>query len=210
MHDDTDAYLELYSDNKLAILHRPDHRIILNETRHVSPTICAQEQEYEFVLTFADDTVRMAAPTWDQMLDWVESLRGKLHELRILDPKENIYTKLPETRGITMLPTRDPTSPLPPPPPIPPVAVPGVESTSRHHPLQRGLSMPEGSENEEHITVVEMQSHSALVRDVFSFENVGDALEATQTHYERLYQLESPGKKTIIKKGIYHFVFYLF
>lgn len=60
------------------------------------------------------------------MLEWVESLRGKLYELRILSPKENVYTKLPEPRT-PLLPTRDPTSPLPPPPAIPPAILPGVE-----------------------------------------------------------------------------------
>lgn len=127
VHDDSDAYLEAYTDNKVAVLHRPEWFVSLNVTQHISPTICAHEQEYEFVITLNSESIRLAAPTWEQMLDWVESLRGKLYELRILSPKENIYSKLPEARSAPLLPTRDPTSPLPPPPPVPPALLPGVE-----------------------------------------------------------------------------------
>jgi hypothetical protein len=52
------------------------------------------------------------------MLEWVETLRSKLREMKILSPKENLYSKLPEIRP-PLLPTRDPTSPLPATPPIP-------------------------------------------------------------------------------------------
>lgn len=115
----------------MAVLHRPEWFVSLNATQHISPTICAHEQEYEFVITLSSETIRLAAPTWEQMLDWVESLRGKLYELRILSPKENIYSKLPEARSGPLLPTRDPTSPLPPPPPVPPALLPGVEVTQQ-------------------------------------------------------------------------------
>lgn len=63
------------------------------------------------------------------MKEWVETLRSKLREMKIISPKENVYSKLPETRQ-PLLPTRDPMSPLPPPPAeIPPAIVPGVEVT---------------------------------------------------------------------------------
>lgn len=60
------------------------------------------------------------------MQEWVETLRSKLREMKILSPRENLYTKLPEIRA-PLLPTRDPTSPLPAPPPVPAALVPGVE-----------------------------------------------------------------------------------
>lgn len=60
------------------------------------------------------------------MQEWVETLRSKLREMKILSPRENLYTKLPEVRA-PLLPTRDPTSPLPAPPPVPAAIVPGVE-----------------------------------------------------------------------------------
>lgn len=220
VHDDSDAYLEAYADSKVAVLHRPDWVVSLNDTQHISPTICPHEQEYEFVITLHSEVVRLAAPTWDQMIDWVESLRGKLHELRILSPKENIYSKMPEAKSASLLSTRDPTSPLPPPPPVPPAIPPGVELTQRssqpnsdvtsesssNHPvLQRGISLPEGTNSViessplNHVTIVEVESQSASQPDVFSFENlsISNTPPATSgVHYERLYHLHSPGPST--------------
>ena len=60
------------------------------------------------------------------MVEWVEALRAKLREMKILSPRENVYTKLPEIRA-PLLPTRDPNSPLPAPPPVPAAIVPGIE-----------------------------------------------------------------------------------
>lgn len=60
------------------------------------------------------------------MQEWVDTLRSKLREMKILSPKENFYSKLPEIRP-PLLPTRDPMSPLPAPPPVPAAMVPGVE-----------------------------------------------------------------------------------
>lgn len=60
------------------------------------------------------------------MQEWVDTLRQKLREMKILSPKENLYSKLPEIRA-PLLPTRDPTSPLPAPPPVPAAIVPGIE-----------------------------------------------------------------------------------
>lgn len=111
-------------------MHKPDWFVSLNDTQHVSPTICAHEQEYEFVITLSNEVIRLAAPTWDLMIDWVEGLRSKLYELRILSPKENLYSKLPEThKNAPLLSTRDPMSPLPPPPLNSPPQLPGVEIT---------------------------------------------------------------------------------
>lgn len=66
------------------------------------------------------------------MQEWVETLRSKLREMKIISPRENLYTKLPEIRP-PLLPTRDPTSPLPATPPVPAAIVPGVEQIVTHH-----------------------------------------------------------------------------
>lgn len=54
------------------------------------------------------------------MNEWVESLQGKLREMNVLSPKDNLYSKLPETRNFIcssgFVSTRDPNSPLPPTP----------------------------------------------------------------------------------------------
>lgn len=60
------------------------------------------------------------------MQEWVDTLRLKLREMKILSPKENFYSKLPEHRP-PLLPTRDPMSPLPATPAVPAALVPGVE-----------------------------------------------------------------------------------
>ncbi|XP_018320660.1 uncharacterized protein LOC108733830 [Agrilus planipennis] len=243
VHDDTEVFLETYFDNKSAISHKPEWFICLNNTKHVSPTICAHEQEYEFVITLSTDVVRLAAPTRELMLDWVESLRAKLYELKILSPRENIYSKLPESRTNPLLPTRDPTSPLPPPPSIPPTVPPGVEPlissefqnedrpetnqtplllTNNHRSLQRGISLPEGTNvsdqniseavverNEENVTIIQVEGNSTSENDIFNFDlnnlNVSSSTNASicpgsapppdarNTYYERLFNNQQPG-----------------
>nr|CAD7441733.1 unnamed protein product [Timema bartmani] len=126
VHDDSEAFLELYSDQKVAVAHKPDWFVSLNNCLHVSPTICPQEDEYEFVVTLSSDLVRLTAPSWDLMIEWVETIRSKLREMKILSPRENVYSKMPEAR-LPLAPTRDPNSPLPPPPVGPSTVLPGVE-----------------------------------------------------------------------------------
>lgn len=64
VHDDAEPFLEVYMDQKVAVMHKPDWCVLLNNCLHVSPTICAQEDEYEFVVTLSSDVVRFAAPSW--------------------------------------------------------------------------------------------------------------------------------------------------
>lgn len=79
------------------------------------------------------------------MMDWVQGLDMKLREMHILSPKENVYTKPPESRP-PLLPTRDPNSPLPPPPlrDLSTNVLPGVEpvvavtqSISKSYPIDK-------------------------------------------------------------------------
>lgn len=75
------------------------------------------------------------------MQDWVDTLRNKLREMKILSPKENVYSKAPEqTRP--RAPTRDPTSPLPAPPPGPITRVPGTEPSIRPLPTLSNFPLP--------------------------------------------------------------------
>lgn len=135
MHDDTFALLEGYLEPKFAPSHIPEWTISLQTTQHISHTLIPQENEFEFVITLMNDVARFNAPSWDLMLEWVEALRSKLREMKILSPKENVYSKLPEIRA-PLLPTRDPTSPLPVLPPVPAAFVPGVE---RIYPSSTGI-----------------------------------------------------------------------
>ncbi|XP_076260938.1 uncharacterized protein LOC143196885 [Rhynchophorus ferrugineus] len=206
IHDDTDAYLETYTDNKLAVFHKPDWFVCLNNIQHISPTICAQDQEYEFVLTLTTEVIRLAAPSWEQMLDWVEGLKTKLFELRILSPKENVYTKLPDKPNLPLLPTRDPTSPLPPPPESPPEVLPGIESevTSQRERVNLISYERQRSESQSSImprrmdSVNEPQSAGASWHHVFNFDQLNyvlgaaNSLSSSNVHYEHLFQIQ-PG-----------------
>lgn len=153
VHDDVHPFLELYMEQKMAAAHKPEWCVSLSSTLHVSPTIVAHDQEYEFVITLSSDVVRLTAPSWEMMMEWVDTIRCKLREMRILCPRENVYSRMPEPRA-PLLPTRDPNSPLPPPPMGPSALVPGVEpvhlesdlpSTSHTSALQNNLAGPSQS-----------------------------------------------------------------
>ncbi|EEB18433.1 conserved hypothetical protein [Pediculus humanus corporis] len=126
VHDDVEPFLEIYSDQKVALTHKPEWFASLSSALHVSPTICGHEDEFEFAVTLSFQVVRLAAPSWESMMEWVETIRNKLRELKVLCPKENVYSKMPEQKQ-PLLPTRDPNSPLPLPPEGPSALLPGVE-----------------------------------------------------------------------------------
>ncbi|EDW81732.1 uncharacterized protein Dwil_GK12219 [Drosophila willistoni] len=126
VHDDTEALLEGYAEPRQAAAHMPEWAVSLRETLHISHALIPNSHEFEFVVTLSNEVLRFHAVSWEIMQEWVETLRSKLREMKILSPRENLYTKLPEVRA-PLLPTRDPTSPLPAPPPVPAAMVPGVE-----------------------------------------------------------------------------------
>jgi hypothetical protein len=198
VHDDTDAFLEMYADNKIAVLHKPDWFVYLNDVQHVSPTICPHEQEYEFVLTLKSEVIRLTAPTWEQMLDWVASLQAKLHELRILSPKDNVYSKLPEITRHHLFSTRDPNSPLPPPPTSQEEVLPGIEVQAssagpRREPTRlwnRSLSHNNATGEE----TSQLRRESTSEPEVFRFDNISSTVQqisaesSSNCHYECLFQ----------------------
>ncbi|KAH8288403.1 hypothetical protein KR054_002233 [Drosophila jambulina] len=143
VHDDTDALLEGYAEPRQAAGHLPEWSVSLREALHISHALIPNSHEFEFVVTLSNEVLRFHAVSWEIMQEWVETLRSKLREMKILSPRENLYTKLPEVRA-PLLPTRDPTSPLPPPPPVPAALVPGVERVvaASHHQPQQTLPEP--------------------------------------------------------------------
>ncbi|KAH8374782.1 hypothetical protein KR200_005767 [Drosophila serrata] len=146
VHDDTDALLEGYAEPRQAAGHLPEWSVSLREALHISHALIPNSHEFEFVVTLSNEVLRFHAVSWEIMQEWVETLRSKLREMKILSPRENLYTKLPEVRA-PLLPTRDPTSPLPPPPPVPAALVPGVErvAAASHHQPQQTLPEPSSS-----------------------------------------------------------------
>lgn len=104
------------------------------------------------------------------MQEWVDTLRLKLREMKILSPKENLYSKLPEVRP-PLLPTRDPTrDPLPATPPVPAAIVPGVErhvvntaQTSRTTALPLAATASSASLNSNALHVTNIQPSEPVV-----------------------------------------------
>ncbi|XP_022126466.2 uncharacterized protein LOC111001069 [Pieris rapae] len=129
VHNGKIPYLEQYpqQDCSSTHAHRPLWRACLKTTRHVTASVkplCGQE--YDFLIDTDVGPVRMLAPDWDAMQDWVTTLRNKLHELRILSRGENVYGA-PPVAPLPRAAARDPNSPLPPTPPVPVDRVPGIE-----------------------------------------------------------------------------------
>lgn len=115
VHDDTEPRLEGFNDEKHASAHSPVWTQTLRSALYLSPTLVATARnDYEFCCNYNGGTIRLAAPTYQTMSEWIQVITRKLTDMKILKPKENIYSRGPER-----IATRDPTSPLPPPPATP-------------------------------------------------------------------------------------------
>ncbi|CAO1439314.1 unnamed protein product [Diamesa tonsa] len=111
IHDEN-PFLEGYTKKILAQSHTPIFVLELKDCRHISHALVSTENNFEFVITLESDVVILSAKTWNIMIDWVNILKLKLREMKILSPKENIYTKPPEIKPM-LLSTRNPRDPLP-------------------------------------------------------------------------------------------------
>ncbi|KAJ0184229.1 hypothetical protein K1T71_000652 [Dendrolimus kikuchii] len=129
VHNGRTPYLEQYPEpeHPCALGHRPVWRACLLAARHVTASVRpTNKQEYDFLVDTDNGPVRMLAPDWETMQDWVTTLRNKLAELKIVGKGENVYCS-PPAAPLPRAAARDPTSPLPPTPPVPPDRVPGIE-----------------------------------------------------------------------------------
>ncbi|XP_046624682.1 uncharacterized protein LOC124307220 isoform X1 [Neodiprion virginianus] len=186
IHDDVEPYFEGYNNQKQAAKHSFLWNSSLQNILHLSPTLCATEQQdFEFCVNFSDQRVlRLAAPTYQDMYDWVQTVSRKLTEMKILSPKENFYSKGP---GAERRPTRDPTSPLPLPPRPPPslevqVHVPLTNSDSANTENQTEIArvgsirLPANQTNqlnhEENSATINQYPVSESVPNVFTFDNI--------------------------------------
>ncbi|XP_026747985.1 uncharacterized protein LOC113508967 isoform X2 [Trichoplusia ni] len=138
VHNGRTPYLEQYLDavSPATVSHKPVWRACLRSARHVTASVkphCGDQ--YDFLVDTDNGAVRMLAPDWESMQDWVSTLRNTLHELKILGKGENVYCAGPAPAAPRAA-ARDPTSPLPPTPPVPPDRVPGIELTTRPPPPQ--------------------------------------------------------------------------
>lgn len=110
------------------------------------------------------------------MQEWVDTLRLKLREMKILSPKENLYSKLPEARP-SLLPTRHPLDPLPATPPVPAAIVPGVERIVNTTQTSRTTALPLAAT----ASTTSLNSNAALhVTSNQSAEPIAEASERSQ------------------------------
>ncbi|KAJ8706535.1 hypothetical protein PYW07_012613 [Mythimna separata] len=136
VHNGRTPYLEQYPEASSAatVSHKPVWRACLRAARHVTASVKPHAgDQYDFLVDTDSGAVRMLAPDWESMQDWVSTLRNTLHELKILGRGENVYCMGPAPPPPPPPPraaARDPMSPLPPTPPTPPDRVPGIELTT--------------------------------------------------------------------------------
>lgn len=97
-------------------LHPPLERIELKQSKHVGVKIrrhIQSEQSFDFVIILENEILSFGCKRWDLMNDWVNCLKSKLRELKILSPKENFYSRPPVMRPLLQK-TRNPRDdPLP-------------------------------------------------------------------------------------------------
>lgn len=115
--DDEKILLELYAKKvHSSTQHAPQQVFDLKKSKYVGIKIPRNisETSYEFVIAFETEVISFGCKRWELMNDWVYCLKTKLRELKVLSPKENIYTKPPAMRPHFMQRTRNPREdPLP-------------------------------------------------------------------------------------------------
>ena len=85
--------------------------------QHVSPSLVPADNEWSFVVNFETVAIRFSTNSRQVMEEWVEVIRTKLGEMGILNPKGNLYSKVPPPSQPPKPPSgRNPMSPLPQPP----------------------------------------------------------------------------------------------
>ncbi|CRK86922.1 CLUMA_CG000743, isoform A [Clunio marinus] len=134
IHED-EPFLEIYTKKVQATTHTPTQVLDLKKCNYVGLKIpvrsLGQQETFEFVISLENcDVVTFAAKTWNLMIEWVNCLKLKLRELKILSPKENIYTKPPGMKPAIIQSTRNPRDPLPQRP-MNVSDIPGLELTER-------------------------------------------------------------------------------
>ena len=131
IHDDIHPFLELWHEPTEVASKPPVYIFPLVACQHISPSIIPADQEWSFVINFDTVAIRFSCNSREVMDDWVEVIRNKLGEMGILNPKGNLYSKVPLGPPVTKPVIRDPTSPLPQPPERPlTVSLPESESGS--------------------------------------------------------------------------------
>ncbi|KAG5672656.1 hypothetical protein PVAND_002768 [Polypedilum vanderplanki] len=121
--------LEVYAKKVHSSTHMPHQVFDLKLAKYVGIKIPRNisETSYEFVIAFENEVVSFGCKRWELMNDWVYCLKTKLRELKVLSPKENIYTKTPVMRPQFMQRRNPREDPLPERPAAESQEIPGLE-----------------------------------------------------------------------------------
>ncbi|TRY76968.1 hypothetical protein TCAL_02681 [Tigriopus californicus] len=114
VHDDVHPFLELWNEPTEVASKPPQYVFPLAVCKHISPSIVPADQEWSFVINFETAAIRFSCNSRDTMDEWVDCIRHKLGEMGILNPKGNLYSKVPALNPPKL--ARNPMSPLPSPP----------------------------------------------------------------------------------------------
>lgn len=115
VHDDAIPFLELWTEPTEVASKPPQFMFPLAVCQHISPSLVpAGDHEWTFVVNFETVAIRFSCNSRETMEEWVDCIRNKLGEMGILNPKGNLYSKVPSNPSPTK--TRNPMSPLPQPP----------------------------------------------------------------------------------------------
>ena len=113
VHDDVMPFLELWNEPTEVASKPPQLMFPLAVCQHISPSLIPADNEWSFVVNFETVAIRFSCNSRQVMEEWVEVIRMKLGEMGILNPKGNLYSKVPPQKPST---GRNPMSPLPQPP----------------------------------------------------------------------------------------------
>ena len=114
VHDDSIPFLELWTEPTEVASKPPQFMFPLAVCQHISPSLVpAGDHEWTFVVNFETVAIRFSCNSRETMEEWVDCIRNKLGEMGILNPKGNLYSRVP---SINPSKTRNPMSPLPQPP----------------------------------------------------------------------------------------------
>lgn len=121
VHNESEPYLEFYQKRQISpnwslqeSAGGPVSTHSLSNCQHISSAIVVNDKCYnEFAITLNTHVIRLVAETQQLMHDWIETLKNKLRQLNIIEPKDNLYTKDPQ-----LPPRRNSWRPLPPLPTV--------------------------------------------------------------------------------------------
>ena len=119
VHDDILPFLELWNEPTEVANKPPQLMFPLAVCQHVTQSIVPNaDNEWSFVINFETVAIRFSCGSRQIMIEWVECMKMKLGEMGILNPKGNLYSKVPPQKPPQPpQPTgRNPMSPLPTPP----------------------------------------------------------------------------------------------